>query len=120
MMTNGEDSNEPPFEDEEWERQEEFINFFDDQADEYRERLEEIQNRRSDSEKRLSLLVIFSSLASSYAMFYLGYERNLIVLGNLDILFVGAIFGVLALGAALGIARWAFFDIVTTNALRRD
>lgn len=87
-------------------------------VEDYREELEEFYRRKDRSETVYSLLLILSSLLGA------------LLLRSTDVFSVSSdvyefapilagVFAILAFGAALGIARWALFDLVSTiNVLR--
>lgn len=85
-------------------------------AEEASMRLEEIRERRIRSEQRLSTLFLTASITSAILLFVVSGEFRIgfteSPLLGLAYVAVSALLIIFAFGAAVGIARWALFDIL--------
>jgi len=111
-----ENSTGPPDEQQKPTDEEEYIDYLYEQAEDYNDQVREILDQRYRQERYLRLIFILSSLASGFLIFLgAGSSSSL----ELSYVLYGVLFGVLAFGSALGIVRWALFDVLSpANDLR--
>ncbi|NKE37466.1 hypothetical protein GWG54_16955 [Natronococcus sp. JC468] len=100
-----------------WDRylSEQRFEYWEKLSQKYQKQLKEFYKEKQRQEERYSILLVTASLTGALLLLVVDRTSGIEELA----LILTAVFAVIAFGAALGIARWALYDLISAiNALR--